>query len=360
MLAIVPHLLGFAPDNSLVVIGTESPRGQIKLTLRYDLQDPPEDEIVRDIAAHAMEVLTAQRVENAVVIGYGPARLVAPLADALRYDAVISGVAIPEILRVENKRYWSYLCTGRDCCPPGGTPFDIGADPAWTVMTEAGNRVLGTRDDLAATVAAVGGEAGERARRATRRAEDRAAKLIARVTRTGRRAEARRLIAAAGIGSVTDALAAYRAGRQVNNTDQLAWLTVVLRDLRVRDDAWSRMGPEHRDAHQRMWTDLTRQARPGYVAAPASLLAFIAWQGGNGALANVALDRALADQPGYSMAHLLRQVIDSGVPPSAARLPMTPEEVAVSYDEIDQNLDNDESSSEDTSRDENAECTDGR
>ena len=72
-------------------------------------------------------------------------------------------------------------------------------------------------------------------------------------------------------------------------------------------------------------------AQPGYVAAPASLLAFTAWQGGNGALANVALDRALADDPGYSMAQLLRDVIDAGTPPSMARLPMTPEEVAASY-----------------------------
>jgi len=72
-------------------------------------------------------------------------------------------------------------------------------------------------------------------------------------------------------------------------------------------------------------------ARPGYVSAPASLLAFVAWQCGNGALANVALDRALADDPRYSMAVLLREAIDCGAPPSLARLPMTPEEVAASY-----------------------------
>ena len=61
----------------------------------------------------------------------------------------------------------------------------------------------------------------------------------------------------------------------------------------------------------------------------------MAWQSGNGALANVALDRALADDPRYSMALLLRQVITAGAPPSLARLPMTPEEVAASYDEAD-------------------------
>ena len=91
------------------------------------------------------------------------------------------------------------------------------------------------------------------------------------------------------------------------------------------------MDPAHHDAHLRLWTDLTRRAQPGYIAAPASLLAFTAWQGGNGALANVALDRALTDHPRYSMAQLLRDVIDAGTPPSMARLPMTPEEVAASY-----------------------------
>ena len=57
------------------------------------------------------------------------------------------------------------------------------------------------------------------------------------------------------------------------------------------------MDPAHARAHQRLWTDLTRHAQPGYIAAPASLLAFTAWQNGNGALANLALDRALADTP---------------------------------------------------------------
>jgi hypothetical protein len=49
----------------------------------------------------------------------------------------------------------------------------------------------------------------------------------------------------------------------------------------------------------------------------------------------VALDRALTDDLRYSMAQLLRQAIDSGAPPSLARLPMTPEEVAASYDTLE-------------------------
>jgi len=91
------------------------------------------------------------------------------------------------------------------------------------------------------------------------------------------------------------------------------------------------MDPGHLAAHRRLWTDVVRRAQPGYVAAPAALLAFTAWQAGDGAVANVALDRALADTPGYTMALLLRDAIAAGAPPSMAVLPMTPEEVAASY-----------------------------
>jgi hypothetical protein len=33
---------------------------------------------------------------------------------------------------------------------------------------------------------------------------------------------------------------------------EIAWVTAALRDLRVRDDAWARMDPAHRDAHRRL------------------------------------------------------------------------------------------------------------
>jgi hypothetical protein len=151
------------------------------------------------------------------------------------------------------------------------------------------------------------------------------------MSRAGMPVSTHRLTALLGQLAVREAIRRYREGEPVEPEDA-AWLTVALRQLRVRDDAWARMDTEYRDAHQRLWTDLTRLARPGYVAAPASLLAFVAWQSGDGALANVALDRALADNPHYSMALLLREALDAGAPPAMARLPMTPEEVAAAYD----------------------------
>ena len=87
VLAIVPHLLGFAPDKSLVILGAGQPRGRIHVTFRFDLPDPPDPDATAAIAAHAVTLLSRQELTMAIVIGYGPGPLVTPLADAIR-DAV--------------------------------------------------------------------------------------------------------------------------------------------------------------------------------------------------------------------------------------------------------------------------------
>ncbi len=169
-------------------------------------------------------------------------------------------------------------------------------------------------------------------RQATRRAEQHVSRLLSRVRTSSRLGAARQMIAAEGLAAVGAMISRYRAGGRFSSDDEIARVAVALRDLRIRDDAWARMDPAHAEAHLLLWTDVVRRARPGHVAGPAALLAFVAWQSGDGALANVALDRALYDAPAYSMALLLRQVIAAGAPPSLARLPMTPEEVAASYE----------------------------
>ncbi len=127
------------------------------------------------------------------------------------------------------------------------------------------------------------------------------------------------------------AITSYRNGEAITDHARLARIALALTSLEIRDDAWARMLREHHDAHTRLWADLTRHARHGYIAAPASLLAFTAWQAGDGALANLAIDRALADDPGNSMARLIRTALPEDLPPSAAVLTMTPDEVAASY-----------------------------
>jgi hypothetical protein len=334
VLAIVPHLLGFHPASSLVVIGAGRPRDRIELAFRYDLPDPPDAGKAADIAAHSLAVLSRRRLTTVIGIGYGPGRLVTPVADMLAAGLRQAGLRPRELMRVESGRYWSYICHNPACCPAEGVQFDVGAHPAAAAMIVAGMAAYPDRAALARTLAPASGPAAESMKHATRRAQQRAAEFVAQSAGQwpGDRA---RLLVEEGRRGVIDAIQTYRSGGQLSDDDVLAWLSVVLAQLPVRDDAWARMEPEYQDAHLRLWSDVVRRASSGFVPAPASLLAFTAWQAGDGALANIALDRALASDPAYSMALLLRDIMDAGVPPSAARMPMTPDQVAASYDRTD-------------------------
>jgi hypothetical protein len=335
VLAVVPHLLGFHPGKSLVVMGVGRPRARVQLAFRYDLPDPPDAVHAADIAEHAAEVLRHRRISTVIGVGYGPGALVTPVADALAAALRQAGLRLHELMRVENGRYWSYLCQNPECCPAAGVPFDIRANPAAAAMTVAGLVAYPDRAALAGTVAPVTGAAARSMEQATRRARERAADLIAQASAPGTGRPAR-LLVDEGRRAVREAIDTYRAGGRLLADEPVAWLTVVLAHLPVRDDAWARMEAEYRAAHLRLWTDVVRRAAPAYLPAPASLLAFTAWQSGEGALANIAIDRALAADPGYSLAQLLRDIMDAGVPPSAARVPMTPEQVAASYDLADE------------------------
>ena len=79
-------------------------------------------------------------------------------------------------------------------------------------------------------------------------------------------------------------IAVCRRGYGATTAYEIAWVTVALRDLRVRDDVWARVDPAHRAAHRRLWTDVVRRAHAGHVAAPASPLALATWQSGHGAM----------------------------------------------------------------------------
>lgn len=331
LLAAIPGLIRFQPDHSIVVLGTGHPRGEVEITLRYDLPNPADDRAVAAVAGNVLDILAAQGMTTAAAVGYGADSEVSPVVGALRSRAAEAGVTLTEALRVEDARYWSYVCANQECCPADGTPFDVTDHPVTRAFAASGLPMFASREELAATIAPAGGETAMAMRRATRAAERQVTGCVGRMARAGRRVGGRRLIAAVGQPMVVEAIRRCRDGEELG-IEFAAWVTLALRELRVRDDAWARMLPEHGDAHARLWADLTRLAQPGYIAAPASLLAFVAWQQGDGALANVALDRALTDNRRYSMAKLLRRALDSGAPPSMARLPMTPEEVAASYD----------------------------
>ena len=220
VLAVVPHLLGFTPQNSLVVIGTGPAAGRVKIAFRYDLPDPPAADAAAQIAAHATGVLARQHLRAAVVAGYGPGPLVTPVADALRDAAARTGVELLDVLRVQDGRFWSYLCREPSCCPAEGVPFDAAAHPAAAVLTDAGLPVLASRAALAATIAPLTGPAADAMTAATQRAERVAARLTARA---GQQA-----LDGPGLAAVRAAIAAYRDGGTVSSPMRHAWLALVL------------------------------------------------------------------------------------------------------------------------------------
>jgi hypothetical protein len=58
LLGVVPTLIGFTPEKSIVVIGTAPPRNRVVVSLRYDL--PPDLDTAAEMAAHAAAVLNRQ------------------------------------------------------------------------------------------------------------------------------------------------------------------------------------------------------------------------------------------------------------------------------------------------------------
>jgi hypothetical protein len=328
LLAVVPNLLGFHPSQSLVVLGVSEPRDRVSLTFRYDLPGPADGDLAADIASHAREVLTRHEIPAAIVIGYGSAALVSRAAGPVITELLSAGLEVRGALRAEGGRYWSLTCPEPDCCPAEGVWFDPCSHPAAAALNEAGLGAFPDRAALARSLEPPPGTARQ-TRLATSRALRRLGRLAEAAEQAGRDPAAE--VARAGCATVRDAIRRYQAGASITDRGRLAFLAVAVSMLQVRDDAWARMEPARHRVHQRLWTDVVTAAAPEHVPAPAALLAFTAWQAGEGALANVAVARALASDPDYTMALLIGEAVQAGFPPAAARLPMTPEEVADSY-----------------------------
>ncbi|BFU47959.1 DUF4192 domain-containing protein [Krasilnikovia sp. MM14-A1004] len=312
LLAAVPYLLGFHPTDSIAVVAFRGPR--VHFAARHDLPEPdsPEDEVVAE-ADHVAAVVTRQGVEGATVIGYGPAERVTPAvartAEALRRR----GLVVHEELRVTDGRYWSCRCAGPACCPPEGHPCPPAHSVVAAAATYAGQVALPDREALVARVAPVTGAERAAMTAATARAQGRLADLMARELHDAGFA---RLVRHAGRTAVRAAERSYRSGRRPGD-DDLAWLGVLLIHLPVRDYAWERIGTE--PWRVTMWTDVLRRVEPPYLLAPACLLSFAAWRAGMGALARVAVDRALVQDPRYPMARLLEDVLGYALDPDAVR-----------------------------------------
>jgi len=118
----------------------------------------------------------------------------------------------------------------------------------------------------------------------------------------------------AGRDAVDDAVLRQRSGLRLDD-DRVAWLSVVLVHLPVRDHAWESVGGDL-GTHVSLWTEVLRRSAPELMVAPATLLSFAAWRAGEGALASIALSRALAADPEYEMARLMARALAGGLSPA--------------------------------------------
>jgi hypothetical protein len=340
LISAVPYLLGFHPRDSFVAVGSGGPHGTC--AMRVDL--PSDDrapaaagglagagaETVEAIGERIADSLARNGFELALLVGYGPAARVTPLVDATVPALAESGVLVREALRVEGDHFWSYLCPDPACCPAEGTRFDVTTSSVAAQAVLEGQVALSGRAELARTVAPLGGPARASMRQATQRAEER---LFGWVEATLDPAVVRSRIIGDGLGFVRDLMDRVGAGGAAPTDDEVAWLGVVLTHLRVRDEAWVRVDVDRLNRHIEFWRGVLRRVERPYAAAPACLLAYAAFSRGDGGLANVALERAFDADPDYSMAGLLRDLISAGLPPSEARLRMTPAELAEAYGE---------------------------
>ncbi|MFG1888099.1 DUF4192 domain-containing protein [Micromonospora sp. NPDC049051] len=304
LLTAVPYLLGFHPADSLVIVGLTHTR--VAVAGRADLP-PPADTPgwAIDIAAPQIRMLRNAAATRAIAVGYGPAATVTPVMDIMIPQLAAAGFTVFDALRVTDGRYFSYLCDEPACCPVNGMPFDPHHSDLTMHAIVAGWHALPDRAALVASIAPTGGATRAAVARATAKARAHRRALISEAGQAG--------LIRAGDDIVRTTFARYADGHVLTD-DELAWLTVLLSTPAIRDAAWR--ATDNLPWHVDLWADVTRRAHPPLVAPPASLLAFAAWRCGDGALACVAVDRALAADPGYTLAQLIDEALRAGLPPS--------------------------------------------
>jgi hypothetical protein len=312
LVAAVPVLLGFHPEHSLVLVATEGRRRRIGLTLRVDL--PPPEHVDAVCKAAAASLLAGRPNGVAVVvIGGGPATG----ADPPRRDVPRAAIAaLDEHGVAVHTAVWAQRCSSGArwaCYDPCGCTGAL-PDPASTTIAAAaavaGQVVYADRAELQRLVAPAEPERLRRREILLNRGVDAA-------------------LAAADPGATPDmatqlaaveaAIGDTAAGRLDLDDQRVVALAGALVQPAVRDAAVVLCaGPQAGPAAQ-LWAALARETPDPEAAEPAALLAVSALLRGDGALANVALDRAERAWPGHRLTGLLRQVGDAGMRPGQVR-----------------------------------------
>jgi hypothetical protein len=311
----IPYLLGFHPSRSLVLLGLAGVR--VVVSARLDLAD-----VVDPVAAHLLPNSIAAMIRGGAEkfvgvvfdddamprprVGRRPLPwngVAAELADAVEQG----GAAIDDVLLVSRRRMWSYTCDDPDCCPPEGQPLEQNSEVA-AAATFAGLVALPDRASLAALLDPLPDAERDRLIPALDAAEHAATGMILR----GDDARADR--------SVIRAI--FAASRSADEPEppaelgesELIRFAIALQRISVRDSVWMAVDDRRLDGRE-LWRQLARRLPAPFDAPALFLFAWRAWRGGDGALANIAAERALDSDPAYSAADLLLAALSRGIDP---------------------------------------------
>lgn len=294
LLAIIPYLIGFHPQESLVVVFVRS--GRVILAGRLDLPADADGEKMADFIG---ALAKRERAEALALVAYSAAalpanRLLTRLMDHL------TDHELTDVLYVGHGRWWSLTCAD-ECCPLAGTPLDLTSHPLSASAVLAG---LGTRASRHELEASVAGPPDDELPRLDRLIDA----LLADHEQLDEPEEAGRLLAS----MIDHGL----VNPDVLDEESCVLLGLLVRDVHLRDLAWALIAPTSADDHVRLWGAVVAHVPPTVAAAPLCLLGIAAWVQGAGALLNCCSERLARVHPDYSMGRVLAEICEQAIPPS--------------------------------------------
>jgi hypothetical protein len=341
----LPYLLGYRPEDSMVLVALHDRDGKGRFGGRARLGIPANREDWKPAARQLVHGLITgserrgARPEQMVAYvcqepapgetGRDVKRRLAPLAHALRTECGDLEVPVIEALCISDGRFWSYCCPVEGCCPEDGSPMGIpGTSVLAAAATYAGIKVRGTLKELHArlqpweTSAALDQEI----------ALDTAGRnLVPRILDEATRAE----VAEETLALAERIIRRFAAAAPVSGThpadlrdddllghDEAATLILGLQDRTTRDRAAAWMEGDEAGPALRLWRALARRCVGPYgehAAAPLTLAGWVAWSAGDEVEAREALAMALGADPDYLFARLLHQACNEGLDPESIR-----------------------------------------
>ena len=299
----LPTLFGFTPEDSLVAIGTYGPRQRMGFRLRMDM---PAQEHVGRAAGQVVTHLTNQRAEGAIIIAVThqtgvAAQLVAQIEQRLGVIQPVVGVW------ADGKRFWTTL----EDSDPDGLPYETSGHHLAVVQAIAGGQeILPNRAALAAKLDPASGP--------RRVWLDHGAETVAEQITAALSTRPDAPVEEVAMTDLAPALEAALARRRLTD-DQALRLAVWATTIPARDALWALITPNNARDMVALWSHVVRCAPPWMSPASLSLTGFASWLSGDGALALIAAERALAIDPDYTLAGLLLRLLEAGVPPSSWR-----------------------------------------